>query len=188
MGVKEKFEKFTSGVKTGVKAIGNKFKEGFDKVKAKAEFNKLEKKKQAYIISEFEKQAHSFTIYFKNGKTKKVKSLYDFDNKILRIYDEINKEKVTCLKDIKNQEYFIQEIDLNGDCFKCEYEGEELTLPLEKIIFTNTKPVAPVINNYVDNSIHDDHSIKTKNSNINSNGSSVDTKNDLGVHVHLPKP
>ena len=77
---------------------------------------------------------------------------------------------------------------MNGDVFTCEYEDEELSLPLEKVVFTTSKPSASVVNNYItDNSIHDDHSIKTKNSNINSNGATISNENNLGLHVHLPK-
>lgn len=189
MGIKDVLEKMGTGFKKEASFLGDKIKESCDKTKAKIEFDKLEKKKKEYIISEFEKQGKNFTIFFKDGKTKNIKCLYNFENKILKLHYEIDKEKIEYFDDLKHQKYYIQDIDLNGDVFTCEYENEELSLPLEKVIFTTSKPSAPVVNNYniTDNSIHDDHSIKTKNSNINSSGSSISNEKNIGLHTHLPK-
>ena len=103
---------------------------------------------------------------------------------------EVDKEKIDYFEDAKHQKYYIQDIDLDGDIFSCQYNDEELSLPLEKIIFTTQKPVTPTINNYkiIDNSVHDNHSIKTKNSVINSDNSKVETESKMGININLPKP
>ena len=188
MGIKDVFGKMGTGLKKGASFLGGKIKEAYDKTKAKIEFDKLEKKKKEYIISEFEKQGKNFVIFFKDGKTKNIKCLYDFENKILKLNYEVDKEKIEYFEDLKHQKYYIQDIDLNGDVFTCEYEDEELSLPLEKVVFTTFQPSTSVVNNYItDNLIHDDHLIKTKNSNINSNGATISNENNIGLHVHLPK-
>ena len=52
--------------------------------------------------------------------------------------------------------------------------------------YVEVSPSTSVVNNYItDNSIHDDHSIKTKNSNINSNGATISNENNIGLHIHL---
>ena len=189
MGIKDVFGKIGNGLKSGTKFLGDKIKQGYDKVKAKIEFDKLEKTKQTFVLNEFKSNSLPFTIYFKDGKTKEVRCLYDFDGKTLKTNNEIDKAKIDYLKDSKSQEYYIEDIDLNGDVFVCDYNGEELTLPLEKIFYTTKKPIAPIVNQYniTDNSVHDDHSIKAKNSNINSDGSNISNESKLGLHVHLPK-
>lgn len=190
MGFKSFMNKVGEGIKSGVAFVGDKCKQGYNGIKEKININKLEKEKREFLISQFEKSGKEFTLYFKDGKFKKLKCLYNYDEKTLKLNMEVDKEKIDYFEDAKHQKYYIQDIDLDGDIFSCQYNDEELSLPLEKIIFTTQKPVTPTINNYkiIDNSVHDNHSIKTKNSVINSDNSKVETESKMGININLPKP
>ena len=189
MSFKNVISKVGSGIKSGFTFVGDKCKQGYNSVKEKIRVDKLEREKREYLISKFEEKGKPFTLHLKNGKKVDLMCLYDYEAKTLKLNYEIDKKEIDYFEDTKHQIYYIQDIDLNGDIFTCKYNDEELSLPLEKVIFTTQKPMSPTINNIniTDNSIHDDHSIKTKNSNINSDNSKIETESKLGLHINLPK-
>lgn len=191
MGIKDWLLKTGCDIKKGANFIGDKVKKGYDKVKTKIDFSKMEKEKQKYLINQFENSINTkdFKVFYKNGKNKDIKCIYDLENKILKTNIEIDALTIDYFEDTKHQRYFIENIDLNGDCFTCDYNGEILTLPLEKFLFIAKEPIKPVnntiVNNYVDNS--QTQNIKAKDSILGGTNNKIEkeTKVDVGIHGHL---
>ncbi|MCK9574368.1 MAG: hypothetical protein WCX32_03050 [Clostridia bacterium] len=193
MGLKDSISKLAKTAETkivsGAKGVYGFAKNIYDKEKAKKEYLKLEKTKKDFLITEYNKEAKPFKIHYNNGAEKEVKCLYDLENKTLKVNHELDKSTISHFTDQKNQKYFIDNIDLNGDAFNCLFNEENLTLPLDKFTFTTKEPVATSLSTTINNVTNNTQvqNIKAKESIIGGtdNKLEIEKETKLGLHAHI---
>lgn len=179
------FKDLGSKVGAGAKNLYNAAKNKVAKFK---ESNELHKK----LDQAFQEEAVEFTVYYKNGKTKKYYGLLMHEEHLIRLDADLRTDEVQKIVDNKGNDYFIIRINPKKYLYQASIqtgvdEYTQMEKELDEIEYTNEKPKEgkpPVYNTY--NITQTDNSTTykgIKQSNINSNDSKVDKKTEVNVDV-----
>lgn len=179
------FKDLGSKVGAGAKNLYNAAKNKVEKFK---ESNELHKK----LDQAFQEEAVEFTVYYKNGKTKKYYGLLMHEEHLIRLDADLRTDEVQKIVDNKGNDYFIIRINPKKYFYQSSIqtgvdEYTQMEKELDEIEYTNEKPKEaekPIQNVY--NITQNDNSTtykRIKQSNINSNDSKVDNQTDVNFDI-----